>query len=266
MHGIGNDFVVLDARARPIALTASQARRLADRHFGIGCDEILTIRPPRNGGDVFMGVHNADGGVVESCGNGSRCVAEVIMRETGKRRVVIETLAGPVVATRRARGLISVDMGPARLGWREIPLARKRDTLHLGISAGALHDPVGVNVGNPHAVFFVADAEAVDLAALGPRFSRHPLFPRGANVEVVEVKSRTHLRMRVWERGSGITLACGTGACAAAVAAIQRGLAERKVKVTLDGGALTVEWRDDGHVIKIGPAALVSTGEWLGAR
>lgn len=265
MHGIGNDFVVLDARAHPVDLTTDEARRLADRRFGVGCDEILTIRPARNGGDVFMGVHNADGTVVESCGNGSRCVADLIMRETGKNRAVLETLAGPVIAERNADGLIAVDMGPARLGWREIPLSEERDTLHLGIIEGPLRDPVGVNVGNPHAVFFVDDVAAIDLATLGPKLEHHRLFPERANIEVAEVRSRSHLRMRVWERGSGITLACGTGACATAVAAVRRNLTERNVKITLDGGDLNLEWRADGHVVMTGPAAYMFDGVWRGA-
>lgn len=262
MHGIGNDFVVLDARARAIELTADQARRLADRRFGVGCDEILTIRPARNGGDVFMAVHNADGSVVESCGNGSRCVAELLMRETGKPRIVLETLAGPVIAERAAGNQVAVDMGPARTDWREIPLAEPRDTLHLGITEGPLADPVGVNMGNPHAVFFVDKVDVIDLATLGPKLERHALFPERANIEIVEVRSPAQLRMRVWERGSGITLACGTGACAVAVAAVRRGLTQRKVTIALDGGDLTLEWRPDNHVIMTGPSAEVFTGTW----
>jgi diaminopimelate epimerase len=177
------------------------------------------------------------------------------MAETGKDRVVLETAAGPTIAWRADDGLIAVDMGPARTEWRDIPLAEARDTLHLEIAEGPLRDPVGVGMGNPHAVFFVKDVTAVDLAAVGPRLERHALFPERANIETVQVLDRAHLRMRVWERGAGITRACGTGACASAVAAAQRGLADRAVTVSLDGGDLLLWWRDDGHVIMTGPIA-----------
>ncbi|MBL8628341.1 MAG: diaminopimelate epimerase [Rhodospirillaceae bacterium] len=262
MHGIGNDFVVLDVRGRALDLPQATAKTLADRRWGVGCDEILIIENPRNGGDAFMGVRNADGTVAEQCGNGVRCVADLLMNELGKTKLVIETLGGDVIATRAKNGLISIDMGPAKLDWREIPLSQERDTLHLGISEGALSDPVGVSMGNPHAVFFVPNAEAVDLANVGPKLEHHSLFPERANIEVIQVLSRTHLRMRVWERGSGITQACGTGACASAVAAIRRGLTERAMTITLDGGDLHIEWRDDGHVIMTGPVAYVFDGTW----
>jgi diaminopimelate epimerase len=262
MHGIGNDFVVLDARARAIDLSPAAAKTLADRRWGVGCDQILIIEKAKNGGDIFMGVRNADGSVAEQCGNGVRCVADLVMNETGKDKLCIETLGGPVTATRGKNGLITIDMGPAKLEWREIPLAEARDTLHLGISDGPLKDPVGVSMGNPNAVFFVPNAEAIDLKTLGPRLEHHALFPQRANIEVIQVLSRTHLRMRVWERGSGVTQACGTGACAAAVAAVRRDLAERAVTITLDGGDLQLEWRDDGHVLMTGPVAYVFDGSW----
>jgi len=260
MHGLGNDFVVLDIRAGGVALTAAAARAIADRRTGVGCDQIMIIERPRNGGDAFLSIRNSDGGVVASCGNGSRCVAALMLNETKKNEVTLETLAGPVIATRAGNGLISIDMGPARTDWREIPLAEARDTLHLNIGEGALQDPVGVSMGNPHAVFFVADANAVDLARVGPKLEHHPLFPERANVEAVQMLARDHLRMRVWERGVGITQACGTGACAALVAAARRGVAERKATVTLDGGDLMIAWRDDNHVIMTGPVAETFTG------
>jgi len=265
MHGIGNDFVVLDARVQALELTTAQAQTLADRRWGVGCDEILIIERPRNGGDAFMGVRNADGSVAENCGNGARCVADLLMNETGKTKIVLETLGGPVTATRAAKGLVSIDMGPARLKWDEIPLAKDADTLRLPITEGPLSEPAGVSMGNPHMVFFVPDAEAIDLEKLGPKLEHHPLYPQRANVEVVQAMSRTHLRMRVWERGSGITMACGTGACAVAVAAVRRGLSERSVKVMLDGGDLEIEWREvDGHVIMTGPATHAFSGTWNG--
>jgi len=260
MHGLGNDFVVLDARDTAVNLTAAAAKAIGDRRTGVGCDQILIIERPRNGGDAFMAIRNADGGIVESCGNGSRCVARLLLDESGKEKVTLETLAGPIIATRTGNGLISIDMGPAREAWNEIPLAHAADTLHLKIGEGPLQDPVGVNMGNPHAVFFVPDAMAVDLTSVGPKLEHHPLFPQRTNVEAVQVLNRKHLRMRVWERGVGITQACGTGACATAVAAARRGLADRTVTVTVDGGDLDIAWRDDGHVIMTGPVAETFTG------
>ncbi len=255
MHGLGNDFVVLDARRDSFALTAKSAAAIADRRRGVGCDQIMIIEPPKNGGDVFLAIRNNDGGVVESCGNGSRCVASVLMDETGKDKIVLETLGGDIIATRAANGLVSIDMGPANLDWQQIPLAEDIDTLHVPVKVGPLHEAVVVNVGNPHAVFFVEDAETIDLMKHGPRVEHHALFPKRTNVEAVQVLNRGHIRMRVWERGVGITQACGTGACAAAVAAARRGLTDRKVTVTLDGGDLGIEWRADNHVIMTGPVA-----------
>lgn len=259
MHGLGNDVVVLDARKHAFTLTPAHAKAIADRRTGVGCDQIMIIEPPRNGGDAYVAIRNSDGGVVESCGNGSRCVARVLMEESGKTTVTMETLGGPIIAT-RAGDLYSIDMGPARDDWKTIPLAQEADTLHLPVSEGPLRDGVGVNVGNPHAVFFVNDTAAVDLETVGPKLEHHALFPARINVEAVQVLNRGHVRMRVWERGAGITRACGTGACAVAVAAARRGLTDRKVTVTLDGGDLHIEWRDDGHVIMTGPATLAFSG------
>ena len=260
MHGLGNDFVILDARSAAVTLTPQSAKAIADRRTGVGCDQILIIEPARIGGDVFISIRNADGGEVASCGNGSRCVARLLLDECSKEEVVLETSAGPLIARQFPDGLIAVDMGPARDGWRYIPLAAQADTLHLHVNEGPLQDPVGVSVGNPHMVFFVEDAEAIDLASVGPTLEHHALFPDRANVEAVQVLSETHLRMRVWERGVGITRACGTGACASLVAAARRGLTGRKAIVSLDGGDLDIDWRDDGHVIMAGPVAEAFTG------
>ncbi len=260
MHGLGNDFVVFDARRRALDLSADQVRAIANRHTGVGWDQLIIMEPPRKGAaDVFMRIRNADGSEVEACGNATRCVASVVMKERGADAVVIETVVGLLHATAKS-DLISVDMGPVRLDWRDIPLARSMDTLHLGIEEGPLRDPAGVNVGNPHAVFFVDDVESIPLETLGPRVEHHPLFPARINVEVVQVLSPTRLRMRVWERGTGITQACGTGACAALVAAHRRGLAERTAEIVLDGGTLHIEWNDKDHVIMSGPAATSFTG------
>ena len=257
MHGLGNDFVVLDARERPLPLDASRARAIADRKTGVGCDQLIVLEPAQDRrADAFMRIRNADGGEVEACGNAARCIAVLLMDELSREQVVIETPAGLLDAARRPGGLIAVDLGPVRLDWREIPLARAMDTLHLDFSLGPLSDPVAVNVGNPHLVFFVPDAEAIPLAELGPEIERHPLFPERINVEAATPRGDGSLRMRVWERGVGITRACGTGAAATLVAANRRGLAGRQASVILDGGPLMIEWRErDNHVVLTGGVA-----------
>ncbi|MGH6933490.1 MAG: diaminopimelate epimerase [Dongiaceae bacterium] len=261
MHGLGNDFVVIDARTQPFDVTAARARAIADRKTGVGCDQLIIIEPTRNGtADAFMHIRNADGGEVEACGNGARCVARLLLNEQHKKKVRIDTVAGLLAASEAGQGRVAVDMGPARTEWREIPLARAMDTLHLDLRAGSLSDPVAVNVGNPHAVFFVPDAETVDLAALGPQLEHDPLFPERANIEIAAIANRQQIRMRVWERGVGITRACGTGACATVVSAARRGLTERKAEVILDGGPLEIEWLANGHVQMTGPATTSFTG------
>ena len=262
MHGLGNDFVVLDARARAVAIDAERARRIADRRTGVGCDQLLILGPAKNGAAARLTIRNADGGEVGTCGNGARCVAALLIRETGRQAVTIESIAGPIEAVARPGGRIEVDMDSARLDWRDIPLAQTvADTSHLPVTAGPLSDPVGVGMGNPHAVFFVADAEAVDLERWGPEIEHHPLFPERTNVEVCSVLDRSRIRMRVWERGAGITRACGSGACAGLVAAVRRGLADRKAELILDGGSLEIDWRaTDGHVLMTGPVATSFSG------
>lgn len=261
MHGLGNDFVVFDARRDRLTLDRSQARALADRHRGVGCDQVVVIEPPLSpGSDATMRIWNADGGEVEACGNAARCVASLIMGEGGRDQAAIDTAAGPVAAS-RSGALIAIDMGLPRTEWRDIPLAEAADTLALPIAEGPLSQPVAVSMGNPHAVFFVKDVAAIDLACLGPRIEHHPLFPMRTNVEIVEIRAPDRLRVRVWERGAGVTLACGTGACASLVAASRRGLAGRKATIALDGGELEIAWREDGHVIMTGPVATSFAGE-----
>ena len=261
MHGLGNDFVVVDARESPFPLSEEAARGIADRRTGIGCDQIVVLEPPRNGtADVFLRFRNADGGEVGACGNGTRCAAALIMRESGRPGIAVQTNAGLLAAEDAGDGLVAVDMGEARTDWRDIPLAREQDTLHVDLALGPLSDPVAVNMGNPHAVFFVADAEAIDLATLGPTLEHDPLFPERANIGVAQVTGADALRLRVWERGTGITQACGSGACAAAVAAARRDLTGRRVTVTLDGGPLDIEWRENGHVRMTGPVSTAFTG------
>ncbi|OAN50281.1 diaminopimelate epimerase [Paramagnetospirillum marisnigri] len=271
MHGLGNDFVVLDARSRALDLTPERIRAIADRRTGIGCDQLVVIAPPQTGSngssvsDATMLIHNSDGSEVAACGNATRCVAALLMAESGSDSVVIETRAGLLDAESRGERLVAVDMGLARLDWREIPLAEAKDTLHLGIGIGPLVDPVGISMGNPHAVFFVDDADSVDLTRLGPQLEHHPLFPEKANIEAAQMLTPPdaplgRIRMRVWERGTGITMACGTGACATLVAAARRGLSPRKAEIVLDGGSLTIEWLPDGHVLMTGPVATAFSG------
>ncbi|HEV8679652.1 MAG TPA: diaminopimelate epimerase [Stellaceae bacterium] len=268
MHGLGNDFVVLDRRRDDLHVGPGAARVLANRHTGIGCDQLILVEPPRlPAAQVFMRILNADGSEAEACGNAARCIARLVAEETGDRRVRIETLAGLLAAELLDDGRVAVDMGPARTAWRDIPLAREMDTASVDLSAGPLSNPVCTSIGNPHATFFVADADAIDLAVLGPVLEHDKLFPERANIGVATVADRRRLRLRVWERGAGITRACGSGACAAVVAAHRRGLTERQASVALDGGDLDILWRPggeqgDGHVVMTGPATLAFEGSF----
>lgn len=262
MHGLGNDFVVVDLRAAPRVFSDETVRRIADRREGVGCDQFITIEPATvAGADAWMGIRNADGSTVGACGNATRCVAHLLMAESGRDQTVIQTAPGLLRASRAGALEVTVDMGPARLEWQDIPLAQAVDTAHLPLSAGPLSDGVGVSMGNPHAVFFVEDAEAVPLTEVGPVLEHDPLFPERANIEAVSLLPDGRLRMRVWERGTGITMACGTGACATVVAAILRGHVERAADVVLDGGSLHITWlREENRVLMRGPVATSFTG------
>ncbi len=252
MHGLGNDFVVVDARGDPLTMTAASARAIADRHTGIGCDQLILLSDGQGGSDAMMRIWNADGGEVEACGNATRAVAVLIGRAT------LDTLAG-TVAIEPHDGGATVDMGVPRFDWQEIPLAMAMDTLAMPVGWHDLDGPVAVNVGNPHVVFFVDDVGAVDLATIGPVIEHDPLFPDRVNVNVAQIDAEHSLRLRTWERGAGLTRACGTGACAAAVAAIRTRRATSPVAVTMPGGTLTIEWND--HIRMTGPATHVFTGE-----
>jgi diaminopimelate epimerase len=261
MHGLGNDFVVLDARIDPLALTAEQAARIADRRRGVGCDQVIVMEPGPDGADLFMRILNSDGSEAEACGNATRCVASLVFAEAGKTRATIRTLAGTLPAEAADGGRVTVDMGPAYLDWAEVPLAREMDTLHLDFACGPLADPVALSVGNPHVVFFVEDVAAVDLAALGPKIEHNPLFPKRTNVQFVQPLGDNRLRQRIWERGAGVTLASGSGACAAMVAAARRGVTGRTARIEQPGGTLDMAWREsDGHVLMTGPVATAFTG------
>ncbi|MDE2005492.1 MAG: diaminopimelate epimerase [Rhodospirillales bacterium] len=262
MQGCGTDFVVLDERVAPLGLTPERAAAIADRRRGIGCDQVIVLEPATAGADLFMRIRNPDGSEAGACGNATRCVASLLAAETGRGDFVIRTISGDLPAELLPGGAIRVDMGPPRLGWAEIPLARPMDTLHLDLAAGNLADPAAASMGNPHATFFVADLDTVPLAALGPVLEHAAIFPERANIGVAQVVSPTQLRLRVWERGAGLTLACGSGACAALVNAHRRGLAAREARLDLDGGSLTIHWREaDGHVLMTGPAETAFTGE-----
>ncbi len=263
MHGLGNDFVVFDARDAALALTPAQARGLADRRFGIGCDTVVIIGPGSAEADASLRFINADGGEIESCGNATRCVARLLMDERGLSSVRLASRAGLLACRDAGKGLVEADMGPARLEWNEIPLAEAQDTrsFMLPLDGQALAVSAA-SMGNPHCILFVPDAEKAPVAALGPKIETHALFPARTNVEFVSVISENRLRMRVWERGIGITLACGTGACAALVAAARLGKSSRKAEIVLDGGSLQIAWREnDGHVIMTGPSTLVYRGQ-----
>lgn len=263
MHGLGNDFVIIDSRADGFVPALELRLKMADRHRGIGYDQMVVLHKPKSPeADVFMTIANADGSETGACGNVTRCVAKLLFQETGKSNVVIQTAAGLLKASKQADGLIAVDMGPARLEWNEIPLAQNVDTLNVPMEVDGYKNPCCVNMGNPHAVFFVPEAEAVPLDKVGPKLEHHPMFPERCNIEFAHIIDSTHIRMRVWERGTGITQACGTGACATLVAAVRLGLTNRRAEIILDGGTLTIEWREsDGHVIIAGPATLVFRGE-----
>ena len=261
MHGLGNDFVVLDARQSPLAFDDAQARAIADRHTGVGCDQLIVLEPPHDPrAQLFMAIRNADGGLVEACGNAARCVADLVMRERRSDSATIETEAGLISARAAGKQRVSVDMGEPATAWRDIPLARDCDTLHVPLALGPLADPVATSMGNPHVTFFVPDIAAVDIATLGPKLEHDALFPERCNIGVAQILSPAKLRLRVWERGAGLTPACGTGACAALVAAARRGLTGRTAEIVADGGALEIEWRDDNHVVMTGPVAVSFTG------
>ena len=249
MHGAGNDFVVIDSRGRRSVVTAGLAQAVGDRHRGVGFDQLAEI-VDSDSADYALQFWNSDGSRAGACGNASRCVADVMMKALGRDRVAFTTERGLLRALRLADGRVSVNMGAPQRDWREVPLSRVVDVMHLPLAG----DPVAVGMGNPHCVFFVPDAEAVAVAGLGPALEHDPLFPQCTNVEFASVIGPDHLRMRVWERGAGITLACGSGTCATVVAAHLRGLTGRCVTVEADGGTLQVDWREDG-VWLTGPVA-----------
>jgi diaminopimelate epimerase len=259
MNGLGNDFAVFDVRTSGLSIDAAAAGRIADRMQGVGCDQIILIEPSDKA-DAFMRILNADGGEVAACGNATRCVAALLAEETGRAETAIETDAGVLACTLWPGGDVTVDMGPPRFGWDEIPLSQPAgDTAALDVSFDGgdgprLCSPGVVNVGNPHCVFIVDDFDAYDLSEAGPRIEHDALFPERANVSLAQIVAPDAVRLRVWERGAGLTRACGTAACAAAVVTARKGLTGRHVAVALPGGNLEIEWREpDGHILMTGP-------------
>ena len=262
MHGLGNDFVIFDCRTDDLTLSADQVRALADRHRGIGCDQLVVMRAPdrpESGADLAMQIFNHDGSEVSACGNATRCVVALAGRD-----VVIETGAG-LLRGSLGDGAVTIDMGAPGLDWDAIPLAYPMDTAHMPVGWEDLTDPSAVSMGNPHVIFFVEDQSAVDLARLGPLIENDPLFPERVNVNVAKIAedaiAQDGIHLRVWERGTGLTLACGTGACATAVAAIRRKLVTGPVPVHLPGGTLIIDWQPGGTVSMTGPTSHVFTGE-----
>ncbi len=259
MHGAGNDFMVLDARAAALPLSAARIRALGDRRTGIGWDQLIVLEPPQNDdADVFMRIYNPDGSSAGACGNATRCVAEFLGTETDAPAFTVQTISGLLPAQRLGHGRVCVDMGAPRLEWRDIPLASACDTLHLDLPG----DPAAVSMGNPHATLFVADLAAIEPSILGPILETSPLFPDRANIGFAQILGPDRLRLRVWERGAGLTRACGSGACAALVNAVRRGLVGRAAELVLDGGTLHIAWREsDSHVLMTGPTALAFQGD-----
>lgn len=254
MHGAGNDFAIFDARQLALAMPPERVRRLADRHRGIGCDQLILLEPSDKA-DVFMRIFNPDGSESGACGNATRCVAHLL-----GGAVTIETRGGLLSAAAATEG-VTVDMGAPRFGWAEVPLAYAMDTADMPVGWGELERPVALSMGNPHVVFFVADTAAIPLETLGPEIEQDPIFPERVNVNVATVLSRSHIRLRVWERGAGLTLACGTGACATFAAARRRGLVESRATISLPGGDLVIAETPNGTLGMTGPVATSFRGE-----
>jgi diaminopimelate epimerase len=267
MHGLGNDFVILDGRKKALDLPLERRRGIAHRQLGIGCDQLIVLEPPTDrDADIFMRVYNPDGSEAGACGNATRCVASLVMDERKADHVTVQTISGLLDSQKTGVGanglpVIAVDMGLAKLDWREIPVAKACDTNHMPVGLGPLQDPVGTNVGNPHATFFVENLATIKLEELGPKLEHDPFFPQRANIGVAQMVGKDRLRLRVWERGTGVTLACGSGACAAGVAAARRGLTGRRVEVMVEHGTLTIEWLRDDHVMMTGGISLSYKGE-----
>ena len=262
MHGLRNDFVIVDGRRNPYRPSVEEIVRICDRHEGVGGDELVVVEPPQSADAyAFMRIFNPDGREAEACGNATRCIGWLCLQESKRTEVVIDTLGGPLRCCLAGEKNVAVEMGHLRTDWQDIPLAREMDTLHLKIGAGPLRDPVGMNIGNPHAVFFVDDLDTIDLTAYGPELQNHPLFPQEANIGAAQLLDSKTLKLSVWERPGALTTACGTGACAAVGAAHRRGLTnERRMTVIMPAGSVQIELKEDNSVVMMGPVEVCYTG------
>ncbi len=266
MHGLRNDFIIIDGRREPYRPSPKEIIQICDRHEGVGGDELLIVNPPRPKPDsaeayAFVQIFNPDGREVEACGNATRCIGWLLLQEGQGHEVVVDTLGGMLKCRPAGEKQVAVEMGPLRTAWQDIPLSHEMDTLHLGIGAGPLQDPVGMNIGNPHAVFFVEDLDAVDMTAYGPVLQRHPLFPDEANIGAAQLIDSKTLKLAVWERPGVLTTACGTGACVAVGAAHRRGLTtEKHMTVIMPAGSVEIELREDDTVVMTGPVEVCFTG------
>ncbi len=266
MHGLRNDFIIVDGRRQPYRPSTEEVIRICDRHEGVGGDELLILNPPGTMPEsadsyAFVRIYNPDGREVEACGNATRCVGWLFLQESQAQEVVVETLGGLLKCRRAGAKQVAVEMGMLRTAWQDIPLSHAMDTLHLEIGAGPLQDPVGMNIGNPHAVFFVDNLEDVDLGIYGSQLQAHPLFPEEANIGAAQLIDAKTLKLSVWERPGALTTACGTGACVAVGAAHRRGLtAEKKMQVIMPAGSVEIELKEDNTVVMTGPVAVCYTG------
>jgi diaminopimelate epimerase len=266
MHGLRNDFVIIDGRKIPFSPSDAEIVRICDRHEGVGADELVIVETPgsqaaASGTIAFVRIFNPDGRQAEACGNATRCVGWLLLQESGRKEITIQTLGGQLKCRDAGDKLVAVEMGRLRTGWQEIPLSRQMDTLHLGIGAGPLQDPVGMNIGNPHAVFFVDNLDAIDLTRYGPDLQKNPLFPEQANIGAAQLMDPKTLKLSVWERPGVLTTACGTGACVAVAAAHRRGLTtEKGMTVIMPAGSVGIELKEAGTVVMTGPVETCYAG------
>lgn len=265
MHGLRNDFVIIDGRERPYSPLTEEIIHICDRHGGVGADQLLIVEPAKSPGTyAFVRIINIDGQEVEACGNATRCVGWLLLKECDEKEIQIETLGGVLTCSLAGEKQVRVEMGKIKTHWQDIPLSKEMDTLHLNIGAGPLNDPVGMNIGNPHAVFFVEDVDDIDLPEYGKILQTHPLFPKEANIGVAQLVNSKTLKLLVWERPGTMTTACGTGACVAVAAAHRRGLTDKKrIKVIMPAGSVEIELKEEGFAVMTGPVEICYAGYLL---
>jgi len=265
MHGLRNDFVIVDGREEPYNPSAKEIIHICDRHAGIGADELLIVEPPRNPTSyAFVRIINPDGREVEACGNATRCIGWLLLKEGNQKQIRIETLGGTLTCSLAGEKQVSVEMGKIMTHWQDIPLSEEMDTLHLNIGIGPLNDPVGMNIGNPHAVFFVEDVDVIDLPKYGKILQTHPLFPQEANIGVAQLVNPETLKLSVWERPGNMTTACGTGACVAVAAAHRRGMTDKKrMTVIMPAGSVLIELKNQNFAVMTGPVEICYVGHLL---